>query len=29
MLLHDNCELNDIVFDAERIIFGCSNLKLN
>ena len=25
MLLHDNCELNNIVFDAERIIFGSPN----
>ena len=26
MLLHDNCELNNIVFDAERIIFGSPNV---
>ena len=25
MLLHDNCELNNIVFDAESIIFGSPN----
>ena len=25
MLLHDNCEWNTIVFDAERIIFGSPN----
>ena len=25
MLLHDNCELNNTVFDAESIIFGSPN----
>ena len=25
MLLHANCELNNIVFDAESIIFGSPN----
>ena len=25
MLLHDNCELNNIVFDEKRILFGSPN----
>ena len=27
-LLHNNCEMNNIVFDAESIVFGSPNLIL-